>query len=152
MYKGLQTKSDTESVHNMDLDISVGGDSNVSVVDDNDNDDNVSEYRDAEDMGGLMHNDNDEDDDDYDEDNEDDIHYYYYFPNDSQPRQLRCLGTQVTTFVNDHSNNLSLGTKVTRGSINGGCNRHHHNSDPSQTLTIAMQGGPRYTSTHKDVD
>ena len=68
MYKGLQTKSDTESVHNMDLDISVGGDSNVSVVDDNDNDDNVSEYRDAEDMGGLMHNDNDEDEDDNNDD------------------------------------------------------------------------------------
>ena len=64
----------------------------------------------------------------------------------------RNWGAKVATFVNDQSNNLPLGTKVTGGSINGVSNRHHHNSDPSQTLSIAMQVGSRDTSTHKDVD
>ena len=60
IYKGLQTKSDAGSVHNVDLDTSLGGESNLSVLDGNDNEDNVSEYRDAEDMGGLMEDVNDE--------------------------------------------------------------------------------------------
>ena len=66
-YKGLQTKSDAGSVHNMDLDTSLGRESNVSIIDGNDNDDNMSEYRDSEDMGGLMQDDHGE------EEGEDDV-------------------------------------------------------------------------------